>query len=79
MNWWTTAKWTLASVVPEFLLGGKQTGLRHQEGAPFLIQDALAVWLALMRPASDAAGSRPAVPRLPVVQLLGNVDDQVLA
>jgi pimeloyl-ACP methyl ester carboxylesterase len=71
MDWLTTAKWAVGTLIGEFVLSGRLTILAIRQGAPFLVQGRLQ-WLALMRPRK---GSKPT--HFFIVQLLGNTDDQV--
>jgi hypothetical protein len=71
MDWLTTAKGAVGTLIGEFVLSGRLTILAIRQGAPFLVQGRLQ-WLALMRPRK---GSKPT--HFFIVQLLGNTDDQV--
>jgi pimeloyl-ACP methyl ester carboxylesterase len=67
-NWWAATSLTLTAFFAELLTNGQMTVLGARRGSPFVVQTRLQ-WLALVR----RNGSRP----IPVVQLLGSVDDVV--
>lgn len=79
MDWLTTAKWAIGSLLGEFVWRGRQTIFAIRRGAPFLVQTRLQ-WLALMRTPRGGEQSTGVTHKRPdffIVQLLGNTDDLV--
>ncbi|MFG1201798.1 hypothetical protein V5F29_05345 [Xanthobacter aminoxidans] len=68
LNTWDSAMWRTASLFNEFIFDGRSTIFQTRRGTPFLVATRLQ-WMRLMRKVPQA--------QIPVVQLLGTIDDIV--